>query len=131
MLDGTDMTKFFNMVIGSQSGLVAHAGGGIPAATVLNFGFNTVGVVATTGDSVVLPPAIVNGWCWVINNGAATLNIYTLQSNSNNGSVADVATPHGSVIPNAGNAAVTLATGHATLFVCIGLGAWKQVADFA
>lgn len=131
LVDATDLNRFFNMTLGSQSGLVAKAGGGIPGATVANFGFNSFTTVATAADSAMLPPATINGWCWIINGGANSMSIYNVQSNYNNGSTTDVIVPHGSAAPNAGNAAITLATGHATLFICIGVGAWKQVADFA
>jgi hypothetical protein len=131
LIDSTELSKFFNMVLGCKSGIVAHAGGGQSAATPLSLGFNEVDTCATAADSVQLPPAILNAWCWVYNGGAASLSIYSLGSNWQNGSVTDVTIPHGVVPPNAGTAAVTLAVGHTSLFVCMMLGVWKQFADFA
>jgi hypothetical protein len=131
LIDATEMSKFFNMVLGCANGIVAHAGGGTAAATPLSLGFNEVDVCATAADSVQLPPAILNAWCWVYNGGAASMNIFSLQSNAQNNSVTDVTIPHGVVTPNAGTAAVALAVGHTSLFVCMTVGVWKQVADFA
>jgi hypothetical protein len=131
LIDATEMSKFFNMVLGCVNGIVAHAGGGVAAATPLNLGFNEVDVCATAADSVVLPPAIINAWSWVYNGGAASMNVFNLQSNSQNNSLTDVIIPHGVTTPNAGTAAVALAAGHTSLFVCMTVGVWKQVADFA
>jgi hypothetical protein len=131
LLDATDLNKFFNMVLGAQGGIVAHAGGGIPLATQVTYGFNSVDTVATAADSVMLPPAIINGWVWVFNGGAASMNVYNTQVNPQNGGLTDVIVPHGVAAPNAGNVAIALAVGHCALFVCVALGRWKQVADFA
>jgi hypothetical protein len=130
-MDATDMSKFFNMVLGAVAGVTAHAGGGIPLATPINLGFTSVDTVATAADSVVLPPAIVSARCTIFNGGAASLSIYNLQSNSQTGGASDAIIPHGSAVPNAGNVAITLAVGHGTTFVCMRPGYWKQVADFA
>src|SRR6516162_6892132 len=108
LIDGTDLTKFFNMVMGSAGGIVAKSGGGVTGATQLSDGFSQVDTVAANNDSVLLPPALVSGWVWIVNNGASTLAIYNIQSNFNNGSLTDTITPHGSTTPNAGSAAVTL-----------------------
>jgi hypothetical protein len=130
-MDAGDMSKFFNMVLGAQSGVAAHAGGGIPLATPIGLGFTSVDTVATIADSVMLPPAITSAVCWVFNGGAASLSIYNLQSNSQTGGATDVIVPHGSATPNGGAVAITLAVGHGTVFVCMKPGVWKQIADFA
>jgi hypothetical protein len=130
LLDSTEMSKFFNMVLGCVNGITAHAGGGVALATPLNLGFNEVDVCATAADSVVLPPAIMNALCWVYNGGAASMNIFNLQSNPNTG-VTDVIVPHGVTAANAGTVAVALTAGHMTGFICMTLGKWKQIADFA
>lgn len=131
LIDSTELSKFFNMVLGARNGIVAHAGGGVAAATPLSLGFNQVDTVATAADSVLLPPAIVNAWVWVVNNGAASLSMYNLQSNPQNGGAVDSVILHGALTVTTGAAAVTLASGHSTLLVCMGLGFWKQIADFA
>ena len=131
LVDAQDLGKFFNMVLGAQSGVVAHAGGGIPLAAPLQYGFNSVDTVATAADSVMLPPAIINGWVWVFSGGAASMNIYNVQANPQNGGLTDVIVPHGTATPSAGTAAVALPVGNCTLFVCVTLGKWKQVASFA
>ena len=131
LVDAQDLGKFFNMVLGAQSGVVAHPGGGIPLAAPLQYGFNSVDTVATAADSVMLPPAIINGWVWVFSGGAASMNIYNTQANPQNGGVTDVIVPHGAAAANGGAVAIALAVGHCSLFVCVTLGKWKQVADFA
>lgn len=131
LVDGTDLTKFFNLVLGSQSAITAGAGGGIPNAKPLSVGFNEITTVGTAADSVMLPAAVVNSMVWILNSGALSTNIYNWQYNAAANGAADVAMPHGSVTPNASNAAIALASGHATLFICSSLGRWKQIADFA
>lgn len=131
LIDSTEMNKFFNMVLGARNGIVAHAGGGVAAATPLSLGFNSVDTVATAADSLLLPPAIMNAWCWIVNNGAASTSIYNLQSNGQNGGATDSVILHGATTIVTGSTAVTLASGHSSLFVCMSLGFWKQIADFA
>lgn len=129
-LDGADIRLFFEMMLGLNS-VAANPGGGFANATQLRSGFNFIGTVATTGDSVMLPPAILNSWCWVYNGGGNSLNMFNVQMNFNNNAQSDVIVPPGVTAANAGNAAVALASGHMALFVCLSLGVWKQVADFA
>jgi hypothetical protein len=130
LISGEDLRNFFNMILGARSGITALANGGIPGATQLYVGWNEVDTVASDSDSCILPPAIVNAFVMVLNLGGHTLDIYNQQLNYQTG-LTDTITPHGSVTPNAGNAAVTLATGHCSLFFCSTLGSWKQVADFS
>lgn len=51
--------------------VTARAGGGQANATALDYGVNTVTVVATAADSVKLPTAIAGAVCWVKNLDAA------------------------------------------------------------
>jgi hypothetical protein len=131
LIDGSDLRRFFDMVLGAQNGVVAKAGGGVAAATPLRNGFNQIDTVATAADSVMLPPAIVGAWCWIYNDGAASMNVYNSQANPQNGGAADFIVAHGVTTPSAGNAAQAVGVGHTSLFVCMQLGMWKQVADFA
>lgn len=54
-----------------ELGVTAHAGGGQADAELLDYGLNTVTVVATNADSVKLPPAIAGAIAVVVNADAA------------------------------------------------------------
>lgn len=51
--------------------LTAHAGGTKAAALQLNYGFNAITVVASGGDSVLLPPALPGAICVIAHQAAA------------------------------------------------------------
>jgi len=131
MPNGVDLLNFFKASLGPTASLTALAGGGIPGATQLNLGWNEVDTVATTGDSVVLPPALPGSMVWVNNNGANTLDIYSNQYNYQNPSSsasyqADVVVPPGTTSANSATTALTLTSGYVTLLYCAKLGTWKQ-----
>jgi hypothetical protein len=110
-------------------GLIAHAGGGQAAATPLTNWVNEVGTVVTAGDSVLLPAAQEGALLWVINMGAASMNIFP--------SVGDQISILGATAILAANASIALAAGASTGLVCyipqskhgtiLGAGIWKQV----
>jgi hypothetical protein len=113
--------------------ITALAGGALTAATpVLSNGFNEVLTVVTANDSVVLPPAIMGASCLVHDMQAttATMRIYAT-ANPYNGNAVDGIVAHGAVAVTAGTTGVTLALGHASLFICTTQGQWKQVGDFS
>jgi hypothetical protein len=56
----------------TQTGIVAHAGGGQASATPITAMQAQVSVCATAGDSILLPPAKVGMEVTVVNNGAAS-----------------------------------------------------------
>ncbi len=60
----------------SQTGIVALAGGGQTGATPLNLGTNLIVTVATTADSVILPPTVLGQTVIVINKGANACNVF-------------------------------------------------------
>lgn len=64
------------LILGSVSGLTAHAGGGQASATVMTHEINHFGTVATTADSGALPPAIAGRTITVINRGANTMQVF-------------------------------------------------------
>ena len=131
---GQDLYNLVNEIWGVGSGVVARAGGGIPNATPMTSPgpFNQVATVASNNDSVTMEPAVPGNYEWVDNAGASTLAIYSLQANAANANnAADVIVPHGSTAANADNVAITLATGHSTLFICFTAGVWKQIADWS
>lgn len=114
--------------------LTALAGGANTAATpLLSTGFNEVDTVATTGDSVALPPAVMGASCIVNcqNTGAGTtMKIYGL-ANPFNGNAVDGIIAHGAVAITAGGTGVSLATGHVAWFICTTQGQWKQAGDLS
>jgi len=72
-------------IIPNLQNVVAHAGGGQALAYPLNLGINVVTVVATAGDSVLLPANVVGQTVIVTNTGANSLNIFPfLGDNINN-----------------------------------------------
>lgn len=60
----------------SSDNITAHAGGGQAAAFQLTSMTNRVTVVATSGDSVALPPSIAGLEVVVINHGANPMQVY-------------------------------------------------------
>jgi hypothetical protein len=114
------MQALVNLLYGTQSGITAKAGGGQSGAVPLNASVCEVSVCASSGDSVVLPPAQTVGQnIAVINNGAQTVNVFAASGT-------DRITPNGTVTPTANGTAVTVATGVICEFYCYKPGAWKQ-----
>ncbi len=77
----------------TTTGIVAHAGGSQGSATLLAAIYNIVTTVATAGDSVKLPVAVVGTWYVITNSGAASLNIFpatsgTINAGSTNAAIA-------------------------------------------
>lgn len=60
----------------AQDNIVAHAGGGQGAATVLTASISRVTTVATAGDSVALPPSAAGLDVYVINHGANPMQVF-------------------------------------------------------
>src|SRR6516162_788997 len=62
---------------GQVNNITAHAGGGQAAAFLLTGAINRITTVATTGDSVKLPPAIAPATLHIVNAAAAnTCNVF-------------------------------------------------------
>lgn len=59
-----------------STNLTALAGGGQTGATLLSYGINRIGTVATLGDSVMLPPALQGTVVVVINRGAQPCQVF-------------------------------------------------------
>ena len=99
--------------LNSYQEITALAGGTLTAATpVINASNVSLQVVATGGDSVVLPPAKTGLKIAIVNNGAAAAQIF------GNGTDTINAT--------AGNVGVSLANGAAIVLVCIKNGNWRR-----
>ena len=57
-------------------GIVAFAGGGQTSATLLVDGCNEINTVATTADSVKLPPAVGGTVVYLVNKGANSCQVF-------------------------------------------------------
>ena len=97
---------------------------------MLPYSYSEVTVIASTNDSVQLPPAIPGAYVLVNASGANTLRIYAgAAPNISNGSALDQIVAHGTVALTANGTAVTIASGHTSDFVCTTPGRWKQQSD--
>lgn len=102
----------------AQDNITAHAGGGQTSAQQLYAEVNRVTTVATAGDSVMLPPAVVNQsvtqqaglTVFVINHGANAMQVF----GSGTDTIDDVATATG----------VSQMPGSATIYTCTTTGKW-------
>lgn len=61
---------------GFANGLTAHAGGGQANALQLGYGTSEIATVATTADSVALPPAVINAQAVVTNLGVNSMQVF-------------------------------------------------------
>jgi hypothetical protein len=105
----------FNQISGafsSSSGNTAHAGGGITLAYMINAAFVQFSVVATGGDSCVLPKAYPGLEITIQNDGAASLQVFANGTDTINGT--------------AGATGVALANGATALYSCVLVGQWKR-----
>lgn len=93
-----------------QDSIIAHAGGGQGAATALTADINRITVVATTGDSVVLPPSAPGLDIVLINHGANPAQVYGMGTDT----IDDIASGTG----------VTQMQGSVVLYICAGTGRW-------
>src|SRR5580700_1508212 len=64
------------IVFPAASGITAHAGGTKAAAFQLGYGFNEVSTVATSGDSLLAPPAFAGALCMIANDGVGNADVY-------------------------------------------------------
>ena len=132
LIDGGDMTKFYGYNLGAQGGLTALAGGAVASATQLNPGLNRVTTVASSNDSTVLPPAVPGTIVWIKNYGSNTMRIYANQANasnpdSNGNAQADNMVASNATSTTASSSAITLASGHQSIFACTTLGLFDQI----
>jgi hypothetical protein len=106
-----------------QNGLTALAGGGQAGATLISRSYSRFTVVASTGDSALLPSAspLLQ---YVIKNAAAnSMNVYP-----NPIANAGVWNPAADQINAAGaNVPFALAAGHMAIFVCMVNGFWDVI----
>jgi hypothetical protein len=95
-----------------SASVTAHAGGGKTDAVPLTAAINTIGTVATTADSVLLPPALP-GRIIIINNTAANATQVFGQGTD---TINAVATATG----------VSQAGGTSAMYSCGIAGAWRR-----
>lgn len=101
-------------VSAAQNGLTALAGGGQSGATALKYGVNRVTVVATAGDSVLLPAAKAGHSVAVINADAAeAMDMFPAVGESINALSA--------------NTALSVAVNKTLLLVCAVDGIWNSI----
>ena len=93
-------------------GITALAGGALSSATpVLGLGANVVTVVATAGDSVVLPSAVAGSVVYMLNaDGADAVKVYGNGSDTINGT--------------AGATGVSYAAAKRVMFIAVTNGVW-------
>lgn len=99
----------------AASGLTAFAGGGQASALQLAKDVNRVTTVATSGDSVKLPPALAGMKVVVINDGANSMNVYPTSGEEIDALGVDAAFALTTTAKN-------------TTFVCASAGLWKSIA---
>lgn len=99
------------MAVTVGTGITAFAGGGLVGAIPLTKQYNNVTVVATEGDSVVLPAVIVGNPIIVENSGAFALAIFPPSVSIDDGDVSD---------------AVLLQPGHIATFTPINSTSYKS-----
>lgn len=96
-----------------EDGITAKAGGVQANAYLLTGNFNRISVCANNGDSVKLPPSSPGEEIVVINDGAATAQVYGFGTDTIDG----VATATGVTVSNAKRA----------IFWCVTAGKWQSL----
>lgn len=102
----------------TQTGIVAHAGGGQASATPITAMQAQIGTVATLNDSVLLPPAQAGMELTVVNNGANAANAFPSSQAQGGASGGD------KINALAQNTALSLAAASVTIFYCFVAGTW-------
>ncbi len=84
---GTSLALTGTVSAGAETGITAHAGGGQGSAYALSASAVThnVTVVATTGDSVLLPASTPGQMHYIINSGASGVQVYGTGTDTING----------------------------------------------
>jgi len=101
-----------HLVRAAQSGITAFATGGQASATQLTKDINRVSVCATGGDSVKLPAGVLGMEVVVVNDGAASCDVYPATGESIDALGTD--------------AAFALINGTNARFICVATGTWRS-----
>lgn len=98
----------------TNANITALAGGALSSATpVLTLGTNEVTTVASSGDSVVLPKAVLGAVIFVANAGANSMQVFANGSDTINGT--------------AGATGVAQANAKSALYVAADAGQWYRI----
>ncbi len=100
----------------TKKGIVAHAGGLQALATPLGAIYNFVDTVATTGDSVMVWPAIPNAIQVIINRGVQDMYVYPY--------FGDVLYNSSTNSYNSANAYLLVSSGSSLSLICNAIGFW-------
>lgn len=109
--NGTAWVEFGSGGGAAATGLTAFATGGQASATALTPGFNEVTTVATAGDSVKLPAAVVSTTVTVKNQGVASMDVFPATGDT--------------IDDGSANAAISVPSGATVTFVAIDATNWE------
>lgn len=123
---GTDLVQLVKQLFSVSAGLTAHAGGTQAAGLQLSAAINELAVVATAADSVLLPVGLPGQITIIINDGAASAQVFGVAANPQNGGVGDTIAAHGAVTQTATATGVAQASAAVGIYYCFALGKWKQ-----
>jgi len=113
LIDGNDLNAQLGKTSSSETGITAFAGGGQAGAYQLSAANNKVATVATTADSVKLPPAKAGLEVQLRNSGANSMQVFGISPDTING----VATGTG----------VAQAAGLSASYFCPADGEWFRI----
>lgn len=86
LIDGQQLNNVLAAdVVSSQTGIVAHSGGGKTAAFPLSATLNRVSTAAAAADSVLLPPAGAGLRITIINDSANSIQVFGSGTDTING----------------------------------------------
>lgn len=113
LINGDALNVLSAMVGSSDPAITATAGGGRATAYGIKATMNQVTVVASAGDSVVLPKSFAGMSCVILNNGANALQVFA----------------NGTDTIKAISGAVGVSQAAATCFdyICVAAGNWQLV----
>jgi hypothetical protein len=104
--------------LNAQDTITALAGGGATGAAPLYLGMNRASVVATTADSVMLPPSNATNIVIFQNSGAQSCQVFANTTSSLAAGTLDT------INGTAGATGVAVAAGKMAIFCCFTTGAW-------
>lgn len=125
-ITGTDLQNLVSNLFSFASGITAATTTALAGAVALTATINEIGTSATTGNAVMLRPALPGDKVTVINDGAQSITVYGNSNNPNNATTTDTIAAHGSTTQAGATTGVTQASGTVAQYVCFATGKWKQ-----